>query len=437
VDEEKPEVINGEITVQLDSFLFPIFAKGGWLTQTPMTVFMKVSDQSDVKALCRFVPRVREAITITVDQNPIVVSENKYQLGDLESRLQQVVNKALKRPLVNRLFVYPLPREMGEGAGILDLPGNKTNCKGLKKLPAVVEALVTGEGSGAKTFTIPSPKDDPKKWRKSAFGSAVLAKPEPSDHDYIPVPIPTEDIPVRPPIVIGKAAPDPGNCQNLSDVWSPGFHKVSGRPYWLDRAFTLDDDANGVIDNIGFILKADDKPDLYIYYFPSPGRQSVITAPTLRLTDDRGIQRICFGQEEFKKPKEKVKTKPKAFKTPDLAAELAAKQVKPKPQAAGSERVVAQVQEKAVWDGPGLFFVILGGAGVLLIIGGGVGYSLAKRRSDRRREERRKLKDRRGQDRRKDQQPPDGEERRKEESRRKEEGRRKDEDRRDQEDSRQ
>ncbi len=62
MDEEKPEVINGEITVQLDSFLFPIFAKGGWLTQTPMTVFMKVSDQSDVKALCRFVPRVREAI---------------------------------------------------------------------------------------------------------------------------------------------------------------------------------------------------------------------------------------------------------------------------------------------------------------------------------------------------------------------------------------
>ena len=54
MDEEKPEVINGEITVQLDSFLFPIFAKGGWLTQTPMTVFMKVSDQSDVKALCRF-----------------------------------------------------------------------------------------------------------------------------------------------------------------------------------------------------------------------------------------------------------------------------------------------------------------------------------------------------------------------------------------------
>jgi hypothetical protein len=446
-DEERPKVTNDEITVQLDSFLFPIFAKGGWLTQTPMTVFMDVRGQFNAKTLCRYVPRVRGAITIMVDQNPIVVSENKYQLGDLESRLLQAVNKALKRPLVIRLYVFPLPRQMGEGAGILHLPGNKSNCKVLKKLPDDVAAMVSGEGQEAKTFTIPNPKDDPKNWRKGNFGSAILAEPELTEYDYIPAPIPSEAIPLRQSDLIGKAAPDPGQCQKLSTVWSPGFHEVSGRRYWLHRAFTLDDDANGIVDNIGFILKADDRPDLYIYYFPSPGKQSVITAPTLRLTDDRGVLRICFGQEKFENPREEEKTKPGAFKAPDLASELAAKQVKSNvgnKNASGPGAVGAPVQEKLVWDGPVLIFIVLAGAGFLIIIVGGVGYALAKRRTDRRKKARRKKTDRRGQDRRQRQQPPEGGERRTEESRRQEEARRQgeerrgqDEDRRDEKDRRQ
>ena len=72
------------------------------------------------------------------------------------------------------------------------------------------------------------------------------------------------------------------------------------------------------------------------------------------------------------------------------------------------------------------------------------GYALAKRRTDRRKKARRKKTDRRGQDRRQSQQPPEGGERRTEESRRQEEARRQgeerrgqDEDRRDEKDRRQ
>lgn len=251
--------------------------------------------------------------------------------------------------------------------------------------------------------------------------------------------LPADVIPMRQSDVMAAAAPDSGNCQNLSEVWPPGFYEVSGRRYWLDRAFTLDEDNNGAVDNIGFILKAEDRPELFIYFFPGGGRQSVVTVPTLRLTDDRDVVKICFGQEEFEKPREKPKTKPDAFKAPDLAAELAAKLDKPK---AGYEDVSGPggaggtAPKKAFWDGPGLIFIIIAGAGILLILRGGVGYAVAKRRSDRRREERRRLKKRRGEDRRKRQQPPDEDDRRTSEDQRKEAERRKDDDRRKEEEDR-
>ena len=197
------------------------------------------------------------------------------------------------------------------------------------------------------------------------------------------------DIPVWKANAQGQKFQGPENCRNLSEVWAPGPHKAGGRTYWLGRAYTLDDDNDGVVDNVGFILKAEDRPDLTIYYFPGQGRQSVVTVPTLRLKDDRDVLAICFGQAEFKKPKEKNETPEGSFKVPDLAAELAAKGDKAKGglQAAGELGKKAPVNP--FLSGMGLVFAIAVGAGVLLILGAGVGYVVARRRSERRRKERR------------------------------------------------
>ena len=437
----EPIIIKGDITIQLESFLFPIIAEGGFRTHTPMTLFLIVDGQKSAETLCRYVARVREAVSILVDQNPIVVSNNKYQLGDINSRLRQAVNKSLPIPLVIRLHLFPLPRKMGQGAEILKLGGSPSNCKGLKKLPDEVQALVSGDGQEAKTFTIPNPKDNPKKWKKSSFGSASLAPPEASNFGKAPPAIPTGAIPVRQSDIKAEAAPEPGSCQQLSEVWSQGFHEVSGRRYWLDQAFTLDDDANGIVDNIGFILKAEDRPDLYIYYFPVQGKQSVITVPTLRLADERGVLRACFGRQKFNQPGEGSVAKTEARKPPDLAAKPATNPVQ---STAEHEKIsspgddVFHVQKKAFFDGPGLIFIILAGAGVLIIIGGGIGYAIAKRRSNRRREERRQKIERRDDIRRQRQQPSaEGSDQRTGEDRRKEEDRREDEDRRDEEERRQ
>ena len=217
----------------------------------------------------------------------------------------------------------------------------------------------------------------------------------------------------------------------------PGNHKAGGRTYWLSKAFTLDDDNDGVVDNVGFILKAEGRPDLYIYYFPGQGRQSVVTVPTLRLKDDRDVLAICFGQEEFKKPKEKDEAPERPFKVPDLAAELADKGEKAKDGLQAAGKPGKKAPGNLFLGGMGLVFAIAAGAGVVLILGAGAGYVIARRRSERRRKERRgRSERRRGRDRREREKPPEEEERRKGKDRRGDAKRRTEENRRTEDDRR-
>ena len=133
---------------------------------------------------------------------------------------------------------------------------------------------------------------------------------------------------IKPTSIVQRAspqpAPEPNGCVKLDDAWKQGFHKVSGAKYWLDRVFSIDENKDGAVDNIGFILKAEGKKDIFIYYFPTKGRQTVKAVPTLRLEDARVVLRTCFGQAEFKKPVIKKKEPLGGFKV-DLAKEMAAK----------------------------------------------------------------------------------------------------------------
>jgi len=202
-----------------------------------------------------------------------------------------------------------------------------------------------------------------------------------------------------------------GQCRQLTEAWPAGYHAVSGRRYWLDQVFTLDDDNNGGVDNIGFLLTNEDRADLYIYYFPSPGRKSVVSAPTLRLADDRDVPGVCAGRQKYKKPEH---------------ASEQGKDGSHKPESVAGAHSAA----KSFWDGPGLIFSILGGVGLMVFLGGIIGYALAKRRSDRRREEQRQRKQRRSQARRQQEQATDGEEQRATEDRRDEDERRGEDERR-------
>ena len=447
---DKPEPLRGYIPIQLPSVSVPVVTRDGWLARGTISMFMVVRGQKNVETFCRYRPRVREAITVTVDKDPIPILKKKFQFENIGTLLHQAINEILPKPLVIRLHLLPIARLVGQGGVNLELPGTGSKCMALKKLPEEVLAMFEGENPEAKTFSVPDPEPKPRaepraEPRPELSKPAVRIIPQllpprsvPSRSASTPSKTSKIDVPAWESKAMGKKFQDPEKCQNLSKVWASGFHKAGGRTYWLGRAFTLDDDSDGAVDNVGFILKAEDRPDLYIYYFPGQGRQSVVTVPTLRLKDDRDVSAICFGQEEFKKPKEKIEAPEKPFKVPDLAAELAAKGEKAKDgfQAAGEPEKKAP--GKPFLGGLGLVFAIAAAAGFVLILGAGAGYVIARRRLERRRKGRRGRHDRRrGPDRREREKPPEGDDRRKGEDRRSDAKRRTEEDRRMQGDRRQ
>ncbi len=433
----KPEPIRGYIPIQLPSFSVPVVSPDGWLGRGTISMFLVVRGQKNVETFCRYMPRVREAITLTVDKTPIPILGRKFQLKKIGILLHQAINRNLPKPLVIRLHLLAIGWPMGKDTVDLELPGTDSTCMALKEIPEQVLALFRGEDPEAKTSSVPDPEGepepraDPRPDLPSSEVRIILRPLSPPGSASPPSETSKIDVPAWKPNARGQKFQDPENCRNLSEVWAPGFHKAGGRAYWLGRAFTLDDDNDGAVDNVGFILKAEDRPDLTIYYFPGQGRQSVVTVPSLRLEDDRDILAICFGQEELKKPKEKDETPERPFKVPDLAAELAAKGEKAKGgvQAAGDPG--KQEPGNSFLDGMGLVFAIAVGAGVILIVGAGTGYVIARRRLERRRKERRGRQDRRrGQDRREREKPPEGEERRKGKARRDDTARRAEDDRR-------
>lgn len=420
---DPPQEIRGDIPVQLRTFSIPTITGNDWLGRGPMTMFLVVRGERNVSKFCRYMPRVYEAITLTVDQYPIPIISDKYQLDEIRAQLHKAINNALPKPLVTRLHLFPVARMMGKNAEVLKLPGTDENCMGLKGMPPDLALMLREKNPEPRAFQAPVSKGPPESRPVPARVSSQPPRGAVAEPSIIIVKVKTET-PQKPT--------DPKKCKKISEVWSSGFYKISKTQYWLNRVFSLDEDNDGAVDNIGFILKAENKTDLFIYYFPGPGRQSIINAPMLRLKDDRGVKKTCFGQETFEKPLVVKKEPPGGFKVPDLAQE-----VKDRDAKAGKPGLPKPVKKKSFTDGAGFVFMTVIGAGLFLVFGGGAGYALARhRRADRRRKNRRLSKERRAGDRRQQDVPPTGEDRRKIKDRRAEGGRRQEEDRRAGEDRR-
>ena len=359
----KPPIsLEGYIPVQLRPFSVPVRSLDGGLGRGSITMFLTVRGKKNVESFCRYLPRVREAITLTVDRSPIPVEESGYRLDAIGRQLHQSINRTLPEPLVVKLHVLPVPWPIGKGAVDLELPGTGPHCMAIQELPEDVLKMLKAQNNKEKKLSTYRPKSQPD---IPATSIPALPKPvsRPARPSYLPPSVMVQakktDLPV------GETSTS-GNCQNLKDLWRPGYHQVSGRQYWLEKAFTLDNDNDEVVDNVGFVLKSGERPDLYIYYFPGQGRQSVITAPSLRLADDRNVRMTCPGQLEY------------------MESEAAAEASKGKSKPGGG-----------FFNGPGMIFATATGAGLVLIGLAGVCYIRARRKKERRREERRRQKDRR------------------------------------------
>ena len=91
---EPPQEIQGFIPVQLRTFSIPTLSGNGWLGRGPLTMVLVVHGERGVSRLCRYMPRVFEAITLTVDQYPVPIINDKYQLDEIGAQLHKAINMA-------------------------------------------------------------------------------------------------------------------------------------------------------------------------------------------------------------------------------------------------------------------------------------------------------------------------------------------------------
>ena len=161
-----------------------------------------------------------------------------------------------------------------------------------------------------------------------------------------------------------EPAVEPCNRQ-LKNFWRQTAISIHGVRYYLSQAFTIDQDNNGVTDNLGFTLKARGKPDMVIRYFASPGQISGRDLPGIGIGNDQPVSRFCFGRADFGDPPKDITPTADdggSFKLPDLAKQMKRKEAglpldEPKP-APGQEK------KKPL----GLKFWIVSVASVLLFI---------------------------------------------------------------------
>lgn len=124
----------------------------------------------------------------------------------------------------------------------------------------------------------------------------------------------------------------PGECLPLADFWKPGDVVIRNRRYMIARAFTIDDNDDGVVDDVGFRVESKAGQEFDMRYFPRSGALAGKAIEGLRLEDDGVIPRLCFGSVDLLagRPPEPSSAPPpppaQAFQVPDLAKEFADRQ---------------------------------------------------------------------------------------------------------------
>jgi len=171
-----------------------------------------------------------------------------------------------------------------------------------------------------------------------------------------------------------KSKPKPPPCdKELEDFWKEGSHIINGVGYWLFKVHTVDIDNDGVIDDIGFRLKAQGKEDLVMNYFGGADNVPAKSFPSLKLADESMISRICFGFANFNDPTppqqpqqtqsaEQAPQNP--FQVPDLAAEMKKKE-------GGDKKEEGKPEAPSETSGSGFglaLWIIIG-----VVLAGGVG----------------------------------------------------------------
>jgi hypothetical protein len=355
------------IQIQLHDIIAPAVYPDGRRTTTTITFFLGVARDRDLKTICNRLPTVRDALVVAINREPVPAIGRYLDAQRAAPRLKKAVNDALGAALVLDVNMIPgVPREkthiVPRGGGDQLPSGSKvpspsyatgtTGCRRVGALPPEVaqqaRAVLTARASEVETQ------------------ARALAPGQPEA-----TPSPREKPPTA-PLARAPALPPGTKCdRRVEEFWPFGEHIVAGDRYRLERVFTVDDDRDGRVENVGFLLRAPGRPDLLMFYFDAEGKPSAATVLTLKRDDDGDIGRLCFGQV--------------FYGTAESAQEAARRSGAP-----------ARPGQSALPGFVTLLIATAGAAGILLGAGALVGFLIArKRKTDRRQRLERRFSERR------------------------------------------
>lgn len=339
------------ILIQLPSIPAPAVYADGRRTETAITVFVRTNTIDDGSAICRNMPLIRDALVVEFSRRAIpVLGPKKLDVAATAPRLIEAINRGLRQPLVKALTFMPgvptpplTPAELIEGRRESNRRANDPNaCHRVIEIRDEIAPFVYAPDAPTVAQERPAAQVE-------AFETHPQMRQE---AEVRPI--------VRAGPVAAKEAPPKGaECdRDLAEYWKPGVYDIGGTRRALLRVFTVDRDADGRTENVGFLFRAPGLPDVLMHYFDFPDRPSVKAVPALKLADERTIGRLCFGQVSFEG----------AADTPIPAAP-------PPPLPDGTKEFGAT----GVWIAIGLAALILILAGAL------IGFILAKKRKAERR----------------------------------------------------
>ena len=415
-------------TVRMRPQAMPFVTPDNQVVKRIVNFFMTVTKES-VREVCAKQAEVKSIFLVNTYNRQLADAKWQYDMMNLASDLYRALE-----PMFGRDKLVAVHLSLGRTES--SRPSNQIqkrleqleDCTTVRSLPG---DAVTARYSDAMAAPVRSLATDASKATAPDAAKTSTASAEDADKPFETHPqmrrgpeseIDLTKTEIKAPPPQGK----PGACNfEISDLWQPAWVELDNEKFRLARAFTVDADANGKVDDVSFVLKREDDSELTTTYLSLHGTRGNAEIRHLTLADPLMIFRLCPGSHDFPMPGAVMKEAAK-IERPDLAAEVMARikgEVPPpvaEPDAVDFWRWVAAVVA--------ITAVVLAVA-VLLVF-----YLMM--RSDRRRKRDRRKKRRRKGDRRRRDDGPKGAERRKGGDRREDEDRREEGPRRKQTDRR-
>lgn len=84
-------------------------------TRVPITFFLEAKKPANTEAICKHMPRIRDAVLRVVYRKPIPVAKRRLVLKGLDQRILRPINTAVGKRYVNRIFVTKGAVPLGAG----------------------------------------------------------------------------------------------------------------------------------------------------------------------------------------------------------------------------------------------------------------------------------------------------------------------------------